>query len=136
MGHQHDPDQTLGELYERGLKVRREVLGADYVDKSLDGASDFMMGLQHLTTEMAWGYSWARPTLDRKIRSAMTLGMLTALGRTQEIKLHVRGAINNGFTPDDIKEMLIHAAAYCGVPASLASFHAANDVLKDMGLLK
>ena len=109
--------RKAGEIAEQQLT---ETLGADYVDKSLEGASDFMMGLQHLTTEMAWGYSWARPTLDRKIRSAMTLGMLTALGRTQEVKLHVRGAINNGFTPEDIKEMLIHAAAYCGVPASLA----------------
>lgn len=136
MNYEHDPKATLGEMFERGLKVRREVLGAEYVDKSLDNASDFMMGLQHLTTEMAWAYSWARPTLDRKIRSAMTLGMLTALGRTQEVKLHVRGAINNGFTADDIKEMLIHAAAYCGVPASLASFHVANEVLKEMGLVE
>ena len=133
MAYQNDPNETIGEMFERGLQVRREVLGADYVDKSLDGANDFMMGLQHLTTEMAWGYSWARPTLDRKMRSAMTLAMLTALGRTHEVKLHVRGAINNGLTVEDIKEIFIHAAAYCGVPASLSSFNAANEVLKEMG---
>jgi len=96
MGHQHDPKETMGEMFERGLKLRREVLGADYVDSSIKNANDFMMAFQHITTEWAWAYAWGRPTLDKKTRSMINLAMLTALGKSPEIKLHVRGAINNG----------------------------------------
>ena len=98
MGHQHDHKETMGEMFERGLKLRREVLGAEYVDNSIKNANDFMMAFQHITTEWAWAYAWGRPTLDKKTRSMINLAMLTALGKAPEIKLHVRGAINNGLT--------------------------------------
>ena len=126
-------DETINELFERGLALRREVLGPDYVDKSLANANDFTMAFQQITTEWCWGYAWTRPTLDRKTRSLMNLAMLTALNRGPEVKLHVRGAINNGVTVEEIKEALLHATVYCGIPAGLDSFKAANEVLKEMG---
>ena len=136
MTHKHDPDETLGKVFERGLALRREVLGAEYVDASMANANDFMMAFQHVTTEWCWGYTWGRPTLDKKTRSMLNLAMLTALGKSAEIKLHVRGAINNGLTAEDIKEVLLHATAYCGIPAGLDAFKAANEVLKEMGQVK
>lgn len=136
MGYQHDANETIGKMFERGLKLRREVLGADYVDNSVKSANDFMMAFQHITTEWAWAYAWGRPTLDRKTRSMINLAMLTALGKAPEIKLHVRGAINNGVTVDEIKEVLLHATVYCGIPAGLDAFKAANEVLKEMGRVK
>jgi 4-carboxymuconolactone decarboxylase len=123
-------------LFERGLQVRREVLGADYVDGSMRNANDFMMSFQEVTTEWCWGYAWTRPGLDRKTRSMLNLAMLTALNRAPEIRLHVRGALNNGVTVEEIKEVLLHATVYCGIPAGLDAFKAANDVLKEMGAVK
>jgi 4-carboxymuconolactone decarboxylase len=125
--------ETMDDLFERGLALRREVLGAEYVDKSLQSANEFMMAFQRITTEWCWGYAWTRPGLDKKTRSLLNLAMLTALNRSPEIKLHVRGALNNGVTVDEIKEALIHATIYCGIPAGLDAFKAANDVLKEMG---
>jgi 4-carboxymuconolactone decarboxylase len=136
MGYTHDHDETMGEMFDRGLALRREVLGADYVDGSIKSANDFMMAFQHITTEWAWGYAWGRPTLDKKTRSMLNLAMLTALGKSPEIKLHVRGAINNGLSVEDIKEVLLHATVYCGIPAGLDAFKAANEVLKEMGKVK
>ncbi|WP_342363134.1 carboxymuconolactone decarboxylase family protein [Terrarubrum flagellatum] len=131
------PDEdTLSALFERGLALRREVLGADYVDKSMASANDFMMAFQHVTTEWCWGYAWNRTGLDRKTRSLLNLAMLTALNRAAEIKLHVRGAINNGVTVDEIKEALLHATIYCGIPAGLDAFKAANEVLLQMGAVE
>jgi 4-carboxymuconolactone decarboxylase len=124
---------TIGDLFDRGLALRRQVLGAAYVDNSVKTANDFMMTFQHVTTEWCWGYAWSRPGLDRKTRSMLNLAMLTALNRTPEVKLHVRGAINNGVTVDEIKEVLLHATIYCGIPAGLDAFKAANEVLKEMG---
>src|SRR3984893_9500390 len=100
------------ELFDKGLQVRREVLGAEYVDGSLASANDFTMAFQRITTEWCWGYAWTRPGLDRKTRSLLNLAMLTALNRSPEVKLHVRGAINNGVTVEEIKEVLIHATIY------------------------
>ena len=120
-------------LFEKGLKARREVLGAEYVDKSLATANEFMQAFQDITTEWCWGYAWTRPGLDRKTRSMLNLAMLTALNRAPEIKLHVRGALNNGVTVDEIKEVLLHATVYCGIPAGLDAFKAANEVLKEVG---
>jgi 4-carboxymuconolactone decarboxylase len=125
-------DETRA-LFEAGLKVRREVLGADYVDKSIANANDFMMAFQHITTEWCWGYGWDRPGLDRKTRSLLNLAMLTALNRAPEIKLHVKGALNNGVSVDEIKEVLLHATIYCGIPAGLDAFKAANEVLVEAG---
>lgn len=124
---------TLGDLFNRGLALRREVLGASYVDNSIKSANDFMMAFQHITTEWCWGYAWSRDGLDHKTRSMLNLAMLTALNRTPEVKLHVRGAINNGVTVEQIKEVLLHATIYCGIPAGLDAFKAANEVLKEMG---
>jgi 4-carboxymuconolactone decarboxylase len=129
----NDQTTTLGDLFDQGLKLRREVPGATYVDNSLKLANDFMMTFQHITTEWCWGYGWNRPGLDRKTRSMLNLAMLTALNRTPEVKLHTRGAINNGVTVDEIKEVLLHATVYCGIPAGLDAFKAANEVLKEMG---
>jgi 4-carboxymuconolactone decarboxylase len=129
----NDQTKTLGDLFDQGLKLRREVLGAAYVDNSLKSTNDFMMTFQHITTEWCWGYGWNRPGLDRKTRSMLNLAMLTALNRTPEVKLHTRGAINNGVSVDEIKEVLLHATIYCGIPAGLDAFKAANEVLKEMG---
>jgi 4-carboxymuconolactone decarboxylase len=130
-----DKDPALEKLFEQGLALRREVLGADYVDKSMASANDFMMAFQHVTTEWCWGYAWGRPGLDKRTRSLLNLAMLTALNRAPEVKLHVRGAINNGVTVDEIKEVLLHATIYCGIPAGLDSFKAANEVLLEMGVI-
>lgn len=129
----YDQTITLGGLFDKGLGLRAEVLGKEYVDKSITTSNDFMMAFQHITTEWCWGYAWGRPGLDKKTRSMLNLAMLTALGRAPEVKLHTRGAINNGLTVDEIKEVLLHATVYCGIPAGLDAFKAANDVLKEMG---
>lgn len=122
-------------LFDRGLEVRRAVLGAEYVDGSIAKADDFMMAFQNITTEWCWGYAWTRPGLDRKQRSMLNLAMLTALGKTPEIKLHVKGALNNGVTVEEIKEILLHATVYCGIPAGLDAFKAAHEVLVKEGAL-
>ncbi|MGJ5181185.1 carboxymuconolactone decarboxylase family protein [Bradyrhizobium oligotrophicum] len=123
------------ELFEKGLKVRREVLGADYVDASLAKADDFMMAFQHITTEICWGYAWTRPGLDRRTRSIVNLAMLTALSKPSELKLHVKGALTNGVTVEEIKEILLHATVYCGIPAGLEAFKAAHEVLVAEGAI-
>lgn len=122
-------------LFEKGLPIRREVLGAEYVDGSMAKADDFMMAFQRATTAIAWGYAWGDPTLDRKTRSIINLAMLTALGKIPEVKLHVKGALNNGVTVEEIKAVLLHAAAYCGIPAALDSFKAAHEVLLAEGAI-
>lgn len=119
------------EQFEKGLSIRRDVLGAEYVDASLAKADDFMMAFQRITTEWCWGYAWSRPGLDRKARSMLNLAMLTALNRPAEIKLHVKGALVNGVTVEEIKEILLHATVYCGIPAGLDAFKAAHEVLKN-----
>lgn len=124
----------MNELFNKGLSTRREVLGADYVDASLEGANDFMMAFQNITTEWCWGYVWNRPGLDRRTRSMLNLAMLTALNRPNEIKLHIKGAINNGVTVEEIKEILLQATVYCGIPAGLDAFKVANGVLEEQGL--
>ena len=126
---------TVQDLYERGLKLRREVLGADYVDASVASADEFMSAFQRITTEWCWGYAWSRDGLDRKTRSMVNLAMLTALGKPGEIKLHVKGALSNGVSVEEIKELLIHATVYCGIPAGLEAFKAAHQVLLDEGAL-
>lgn len=122
------------ELFERGLKTRREVLGAEYVDASIKNADDFNMPMQELVTQYCWGDVWNRPGLDRRTRSFLNLAMITALNRPHELKLHVRGAINNGLTKDEIREVFLQAAIYCGVPAAIDSFRTAREVFKEMGI--
>ena len=122
-------------LFDKGLPIRREVLGKEYVDGSMAKADDFMMAFQRATTAWAWGWAWGDKTLERKTRSMLNLAMLTALGKTPEIKLHVKGALNNGVSVDEIKAVLLHATAYCGIPAGLDAFKAAHEVLVAEGAL-
>ncbi len=117
--------------FERGLAVRREVLGAEYVDKSIASADDFNQPFQELVTEYCWGEIWTRPGLERKTRSIINLAMLTALNRPHEVRIHIKGALNNGVSKDEIKEVLLQTAIYCGVPAALDSFRIAREVFKE-----
>jgi 4-carboxymuconolactone decarboxylase len=119
-------------LFEKGLKVRREVLGAEYVDRAIQTADDFNRPMQELVTRYCWGEIWNRPGLDRKTRSMLNLAMLTALNRPHEIKMHVRGALNNGLTRAEISEVFLHAAIYCGVPAAIDSFRTAKEVFAEL----
>ena len=119
-------------LYEKGLRIRREVLGAEYVDKSIQSADELTKPLQELVTEYCWGYVWGRETLPRKMRSAINLAMLTALNRPHELQLHVRGALNNGLTREEIFEVLLQTAIYCGVPAAISSFRIAKEVFAEL----
>ena len=123
------------EQFKKGLEIRREVLGSDYVDGSLARADNFLMAFQRITTEWCWGYAWTRPGLDRRTRSMLNLVMLTALNRPAELRLHVKGALANGVTVEEIQEILLHATVYCGIPAGLDAFKAAHEVLKAEGAL-
>jgi 4-carboxymuconolactone decarboxylase len=127
--------ESVEQLYQEGLQLRREVLGAEYVDKSTQGADEFMSAFQHMTTTWCWGYAWCRKGLPRKTRSMLNLAMLTALNRPNEIKLHVKGALANGVTVNEIKEILLHATVYCGIPAGLDAFKVAHQVLVDEGAI-
>lgn len=118
--------------YERGMRTRREVLGAEHVDRAMSAASDFARPIQELLTEYCWGEIWTRPGLDRRTRSMLNLVMLTALGRNHELGVHVRGAVTNGVTDDEIRECLLQAAVYCGAPAALEAFRTAERVLNEL----
>ena len=120
------------ELFDKGLQIRREVLGAEHVDRSLRNATDFNKPMQELVTRYCWGEIWGRPGLDRRTRSVINLAMLTALNRPHEIKLHVRGALNNGLSREEIKEIFLQAAIYCGVPAAIDSFRVAQEVFAEV----
>ncbi|QTL05896.1 carboxymuconolactone decarboxylase family protein [Aquabacter sp. L1I39] len=120
------------EMFQKGLAVRREVLGSAYVDRSVANADDFTAPLQKLVTEWCWGEIWNRPGLDRRTRSFLNLAMLTALNRPHEIRLHVRGAINNGLTQEELKEIVLQAAIYCGVPAALDAMKVVVEVINEM----
>lgn len=117
--------------YERGMKVRREVLGDAHVDAAVARTTEFTADFQDLITRYAWGEIWARPGLDRRMRSAITLTALVALGREHELAMHVRAALRNGLTPDEIKEVLLQSAIYCGVPAANGAFALAQQVLQE-----
>ena len=119
------------ELRDKGLGVRKEVLGAEHVERSFQSADEFSMPLQELVTEYCWGAVWTRPGLPRKTRSLLNLAMLTALNRPHEVRLHVRGALRNGCTRQEIMEVLLQAAIYCGVPAAIDSFRVAREVLAE-----
>jgi 4-carboxymuconolactone decarboxylase len=117
--------------YEKGLAVRREVLGSTYVDESLAKTDELTRPLQNLVTEYCWGEIWTRPGLPRKTRSLINLAMLTALNRPHEVRLHLRGALNNGCTREEIAEVLLQTAIYCGVPAAIDSFRIAREVFDE-----
>ena len=120
------------ERYSAGLKIRSEVLGSAHVDASLAKRNPFNQDFQDLITRYAWGETWARPGLSRKTRSLLTLAMLVALNRGEELQLHLRAAINNGVTQDEIKETLLQCAIYCGVPAANSAFRLAETVLAEV----
>lgn len=122
--------RTSEDLYEAGLAVRREVLGDEYVDRSLAARNDFTGPLQDLITSYCWGAVWTRPGLERKTRSLINIAMLTALARPEELRLHVRGALANGCTPSEIQEVLLQTAIYCGVPSALDATRVAVDVIR------
>ena len=117
--------------YEEGLAVRREVLGAEHVDRAFAEADEFTQPLQELITEYCWGAIWTRPGLPRKTRSLINIAMITALNRPHEVKLHLRAALRNECTKEEIMEVLLQAAIYCGVPAAVDSFRIAREVFKE-----
>ena len=121
-------------LYQAGLATRRQVLGDAYVDAALQNADEFARPLQDLVTQYCWGDVWNRPGLERKTRSLLNLAMLTALNRPHELRTHIRGALNNGASKAEIREVFLQAAVYCGVPAGVDSFRNAREVFKEMGL--
>jgi 4-carboxymuconolactone decarboxylase len=121
-----------GEQFEKGLRVRREVLGPAYVERSLNAADATSAPLQKLITEWCWGEVWDRPGLERRLRSVLNLGMLMALNRPAELKLHLRGALNNGVTRDEIVEIVLQGAIYCGAPASLDAMKQVQAVFAEM----
>lgn len=122
------------ELFDKGLAVRRAVVGDNYVDASLKNADDFSMPMQELVTQFCWGEVWSRPGLDRRSRSILNLGMIAALNRPEELATHIRGAINNGLTKEEIRECFLQVAVYVGMPAGLGCFKIARQVFKEMGI--
>lgn len=123
--------KTHKERFDAGLKTRREVLGAAYVDKAVASTDDFNREFQELLNTYCWNDIWNRPGLPRKTRSMLNLAMLTALGKGAELKLHIRGAVNNGLSKDEIKEVLLQAAIYCGVPAAVEAFRCAREIFEE-----
>ena len=124
----------MSEAYERGMRVRREVLGDEHVDRATEATTPFTADFQDFITRYAWGEIWARPGLDRRTRSCITLALLAALGRDHEVAMHVRAALRNGLGADEIKEVLLHTAVYAGVPAANSAFAIAQRVLVEEGL--
>lgn len=122
----------MSERFEQGMKVRREVLGDEHVNRAVERTTPFTADFQDLITRYAWGEIWARPGLDRRTRSCITLATLVALGREEELAMHVRAALRVGLTPDEIKEILLHSAIYCGVPAANGAFAVAQRVLDEV----
>lgn len=120
------------ELFEKGLAIRKSVIGAEFVDKALSTADDFNMPLQELVTEYCWGAVWGREGLEKKTRSLLNIAMLSVLNRPHELKVHVKGAIRNGATKLEIREVLMQVAIYAGVPAAVDSFHLAKEALAEL----
>jgi 4-carboxymuconolactone decarboxylase len=119
-------------VYERGLDIRREMFGADATDAQIRAADDFTRDIQELVTRYCFGEIWGRELLPLKLRSMLTVAMLAALGRQEELKIHVRGALANGVTRDELREIFLHAAIYCGIPAGVGGFRSANEVFAEI----
>jgi len=128
-------DEAHGETWERGMRLRREVLGDAHVDRSLARAAEdpFLQPVQDLATEFGWGAVWARPGLERKVRSFLSITCLAALGKHDELRTHLRGAVRNGASREEIREVILHAGVYCGVPVALECTRIAKEVLDEMG---
>ena len=121
----------IKELWDKGLAVRKEVLGGEYVERNVKAADDFSMPMQEYTTEACWGWLWTRPQFPRKMRSLINLAMLSALNRPHEFKVHVKGALTNGCARDEIREVLLQVAVYCGVPAGVEAFRLAREAMQE-----
>ena len=119
------------DVFDKGFEIRKSVLGAEFVEKSFASADDFNRPLQELVTEYCWGAVWGRDTLDKKTRSMLNLAMLSALNRPHELKMHVKGALRNGLTKEQIREVLLQTAIYCGVPAAVDAFRTAKEAIAD-----
>ena len=119
------------ETYDKGLEIRRAVLGAEYVDNAINSADDFNQPMQELVTEYCWGAVWGRPGLPRRTRSLLNLAMLSALNRPHELKLHLRGALTNGVTQNEIREVFLQVAIYCGVPSAIDAYRTAREVFAE-----
>jgi 4-carboxymuconolactone decarboxylase len=124
------------EKFDRGMKLRKQVLGADYVEKSMAAADDFSRPMQELSTEYCWGHVWTRPGLALRDRSLINLGMISALNRPHELKLHVKAALNNGLSREEIREVLLQVAVYCGVPAGIDSTRIAREAFAEVDAAK
>ena len=124
------------ELFNKGLEVRKSVLGKEYVEKSIAGADDFAMAMQEYATEACWGMVWTRPGLPRRTRSLLNIAMITVLNRPHELKLHIKSAFTNGVTKDEIKEVLLQVATYAGVPAGVDGFRLAREAFAEMEAAK
>lgn len=120
------------EVFDRGLKIRKSVLGAEFVEKSFAAADSFNLPMQELVTEYCWGAVWGREELPHKTRSMLNLAMISALNRPHELKMHVKGALKNGVTRDEIREVFMQVAIYCGVPAGVDSFRIAREVFDEI----
>ncbi len=125
--------ETEDSLFEKGLVVRKEVLGEDYVARSIAGADEFTRTMAEWSTAHCWGALWTRPSFDRRSRSIVNLAMISALNRPHELKLHVKAALKNGLTKDEIKEIFLQVGVYAGVPAGIDSFRIAREAFKEMG---
>lgn len=122
------------DVFARGLAVRRDMWGADGAEKQIEAATDFTRPLQEVVTRYCFGETWTNPSLSRKTRSMITLAILVALGKPNELKVHVRGALSNGLTKEEIRDVLMHAMVYCGIPAGVEAIRNAQEVLKERGL--
>ena len=127
--HSKDFGKDFGKDFDKGLATRKQVMGEDFVANAFGNATDFSLPIQHFITRNAWGDVWQRPGLDLKTRSLVTVAMLTALGKQHELKGHVRGALNNGASQEEIQEVLLHASVYCGLPAAVEAFRTAAEVV-------
>jgi 4-carboxymuconolactone decarboxylase len=126
----------MSDMYEKGLSIRKAVLGAEYVDKAIAGADDFTRPMQELVTKYCWGEVWGRETLSRRDRSLLNIAMISALNRPHELKLHVKGALTNGVSRDEIREVLMQVAIYCGVPAAVDSTRIAKEAFSEVDAAK
>ncbi|WP_350351651.1 carboxymuconolactone decarboxylase family protein [Microbacterium sp. A8/3-1] len=124
-------DNTGETTFDKGLRIRNEVVGEEYVTRSFENAGEFGADFQRLVTEFCWGASWGRETLSRRDRSLLNLAIIGTLGRTAEFRLHVRGALKNGVTAEEIKDALIHLSVYAGIPAGVEAFRIAGEVLRE-----
>ena len=124
------------EKFDKGMKLRKQVLGAEYVERSMASADDFSMPMQELSTEYCWGYVWARPGLALRDRSLINIAMISALNRPHELKLHIKASLNNGVTREEIREVLLQVAVYCGVPAGIDSVRIAREAFAEIDQVK